>query len=117
MKKQNTVGRSRKNKSSQPSGHDALMYDRLSVAVCEDVMGEAAHVCRGSNPEDMPMACCKTKNAGDEDASVVGCFPNLAFASGRTLFAITALTNGPDFYAGAWAFYPIRAKQAQDKAK
>ena len=104
MKKQNTVGRSRKNKSSQPSGHDALMYDRLSVAVCEDVMGEATHVCRGSNSEDMPMACCKTKNAGDEDASVVGCNPNNSNASGRTLNANNALTNSNDNYAGAWAF-------------
>ena len=67
-------------------------------------MGEAAHVCRWSNPEDMPMACCKTKNAGDEDASVVGCNPNNANASGRTLNANNALTNSNDNYAGAWAF-------------
>ena len=51
------------------------------------------------------------------NASVVGCNPSRARASGRSLFALDALTGSPDLYAGAWAFYPIRAKQAQDKAK
>ena len=51
------------------------------------------------------------------NASVVGCSPNYVTASGRTLFANYALTNSAGNFAGAWAFYPIRAKQAQDKAK
>ena len=51
------------------------------------------------------------------NASVVGCYPNFAFASGRTLNAGNALSVSADYFAGAWAFYPIRAKQAQDKAQ
>ena len=51
------------------------------------------------------------------NASVVGCRPYSASASGRALAAYYALAFCADFYAGAWAFYPIRAKQAQDKAQ
>ena len=51
------------------------------------------------------------------NASVVGCDPYNANASGRTLSANDALTFSVGSYAGAWAFYPIRAKQAQDKAQ
>ena len=51
------------------------------------------------------------------NASVVGCSPNNAAASGRSLLASVALAYSIYSYAGAWAFYPIRAKQEQDKAQ